>query len=856
MSITVTFRVPDSLLSTLAPGFGTPALPMAKLKSDLLSVLNAALSSEVEPVELSEDDESAPATRVNLSLPDSTAKPLARLALREKCSEGVICRRLAVAMSRRPSTANTLTEVACPAPLRSAIDLLNLKRSDHKLVSRPAQNQFYLNLDDSLMNDGRIGLCEAATGTGKTMSMLLAAKDRLQSAPTSRLVIAVPTVSVMRQFASEYRRLVDAGVEMPVLRHIVGRRAFVSPDEIREIIASGKGGAHCEQVAQWVESGGPAPDDVINHPWLLSTLESIAPDFPGGAAILSDDASEDDPGLIAYQSQFIRSENSLPEIMLVTHAMLAIDTRRRMSTRDEGVSELFEKVEAERKRAKALIEIGEKEGVEVDAKAAYAEYVELKGNMIDLQVDISRDSGKLPPWRYLMVDEAHLLENNYSNALSEYVSLVVFERHCVEFRALGGKLSKQKLDVIQTALRDISSVGKEIDQLWLDEKSGAARAVIDSLLEIVDTVSCLEKIPKKKGSHADEASVKLSVLRKKIVEQTQSIKFACETNGGGAALLKYSPVRQFPQLYVGRRKVTHYLEFTWATARSGAAVSATLYLPKGEGFTSWYQRKLLGISDARAKDYAPVASAWLYQQVEAVYTPPPAPFVPKFETEERLVLRPVSRSDNYPDKATADAAELKWMQDVARALCHIYDTAQGGVLVLMTSYDSVRLLKNLLSGDLISDQALICASTDESLMAQKSRYVAQSLAGERPLWLAVGGAWTGLDLSGKDCGVAPSQDYTLTDLVIPRVPFGMNHSITHASRMRDNAEVSWEVLDTMFRFKQGMGRLIRDDGLPPGSRRIWVLDNRMNDTRKNLDKCFYGIRAIISGYRNKTANLF
>ena len=156
-------------------------------------------------------------------------------------SEGVMCRRLLFATQRKGASASLVAQGPTPAPLAAFIERWNNTYPARTMAPRPAQNRFFNYLADSL-SANNIGLCEAATGTGKTVAMLLAARARLGTSPTTRLLIAVPTLALMRQFADTYREMAATGLEMPALRTVVGRREFVSPDEIHAIVRDGRAG--------------------------------------------------------------------------------------------------------------------------------------------------------------------------------------------------------------------------------------------------------------------------------------------------------------------------------------------------------------------------------------------------------------------------------------------------------------------------------------------------------------------------------------------------------------------------------------------------------------------------------------
>ncbi len=93
--------------------------------------------------------------------------------------------------------------------------------------------------------------------------------------------------------------------------------------------------------------------------------------------------------------------------------------------------------------------------------------------------------------------------------------------------------------------------------------------------------------------------------------------------------------------------------------------------------------------------------------------------------------------------------------------------------------------------------------------------------GHRPVWIATGGAWTGLDLS--DSGVSAVEDTLLTDLIVTATPFGMVRTSTHLSRVSRTGFIN-EKRAALMMLRQGLGRLIRREGLM--HRRLWFLDGR------------------------------
>lgn len=197
-------------------------------------------------------------------------------------------------------------------------------------------------------------------------------------------------------------------------------------------------------------------------------------------------------------------------------------------------------------------------------------------------------------------------------------------------------------------------------------------------------------------------------------------------------------------------------------------------------------------------------------------------------------------------KTEAEAEAARWCHQVANAIADIHADAIGGTLVLMTSYESVHRVAHQLIERM---DALVQANANTTLAQQRNLFIELSRAGKRPVWLALGGAWTGLDINGDHYGIKAEADNLLTDLIIPRIPFGINRSVTHQHRMGVMNGVPWDLLDATMRFKQGVGRLVRREGLQK-NRRIFVLDGRLNDHR--FASYLLPVRQVIDLYPNKT----
>lgn len=826
MALVVTFRLPEKICAALLPGKKGDVL-RSGVKDLLVQGIRAG-----NPLAETEVPINEPTERFNLSVSEEDGTKVRLLANELGVSPRQVCQGILMSMVTRGAAANETIN-----PEISKI-LLALTRAGIVVSQRAEQSRFYDYLNDAL-DSGVIGLCEAGTGTGKTLAMLSAAKRRLDSSPDKRLTIACPTIMLMEQFSRQHKVMITAGIAMPPLRVVVGRREFVSPAEVLRVAQSGKVDAEVdlEAVLRWLDAGGPAEDNHwADHAFLISSLLKIAPDFPVAAAIVPDTVEVDDPGLLSYLNQFrVSDEDPEGEIILCTHAMLAVDIRRRML--QVGRDDDYKKM---RKEINGLFVAIDSTDDKTERKDLSSLITASKAESLSYAAEISRDSGALPPFHYLMVDEAHLLEQGFSNALSNYVSLYSFWRELDEYRRAGGRISAKSVDYVGAQIKKLMTFADVAsgDMVPLDKNDALSMEASSVLKEACHAASVLNSI-KNNGGDA-----RLDRLKREL----KMLCVSSEKRSHTRAYIKFSPIRAFPQIFMGAPSVNHALSFLWASCRSAACVSATLYLPRGDGFSAAYQSELLAVPKDRQREYLPVVPEWLFNTVSGVYLPEN-----KIKANGRLWLRPPTRSDGLSESAR-QVADKDWLGDLAGAITRIHTDAAGGVLVLMTSHSSVEMLASILPSDI--RMALVVASPDTSLSVQRTRYLMHVHLGRKPVWLAVGGAWTGLDVGGHGPWgalfgeeLSPEEDNVLTDLVIARIPFGTNKSMTHMTRLERNSAVPWEALEATFRVKQGMGRPVRRDGLPP-NRRIFILDGRLNDPK--LAGYLSRITALTKGYAIKT----
>lgn len=716
---------------------------------------------------------------------------------------------------------------------------------------RDGQDQFYANLRTSF--DGKVGLCEASTGSGKTTAILSALCDQIRGSG-QRGLIATPAVALVRDFAIEHTRL---GADTLPLRIFFGMNEFVSKSDLLALLDDWQGDpAQHAAIHVWLRNNAPSLEVGITHHFLKHSLRIVSPDFPVEEVSLRDTEVDDDEGMVAYRGQF-SNENfhiGAEEILLCTHAMLAVDLRMRLasSSRDESLTDdrkqaflAWEPVKAAKNAvADAEKSLGklkadgsdafEAEETLATAKCVFEETLKKARSkqaiFDDKQQASTKDNGRLPVFKYLVIDEAHLLEQSFSNSLSNYVAIHQFMLHARSL-AQNGLFLKGAVADIESAYHVLKeAINKEdSDFIQVSKYSDAISFPLEKM--VAAGKRGLSKVSAKRMATLSTENVsQLSGFRNDL----DCIQQAATSIAGQLAYLNLSPQLAYPRLFVGKSSVESYLKFLWGSVTGAACVSATLYLPKDDDFSSWYMQTMLAIPMERNQDFPPVIPAWIRDTISAV-------IMPSCELVDGVVpLRPSSRGDRLSDEEK-EVSDRKWCEDVADRIGGIYRSAPGGCLVLLTSYSYVYKIKASLS--LMPDIApyLVCAQQGEgekrgvTLEEQRKKFLMLSAEGKKPVWLALGNAWTGINLSGGDplkdvCGIEiPADvDNVLTDLIIPRLPFGLNKTITHTHRTTNarTKKIPWERIEMLLRLRQGAGRLVRRFGVPQ-NRRIHILDGRL-----------------------------
>jgi ATP-dependent DNA helicase DinG len=288
------------------------------------------------------------------------------------------------------------------------------------------------------------------------------------------------------------------------------------------------------------------------------------------------------------------------------------------------------------------------------------------------------------------------------------------------------------------------------------------------------------------------------------------------------ARVTFSPKLRLPCVTVGPSFLRSYFESLWDRCQSACLLSATLYVCVKPGqFSSRFVRIKLCIPSDRALEAKPFVAPWIYNS--------PTLYSPDSDHAQAFA---------YPGESRASPGELEnWFTTIAHSISILAKEAAGGTLVLCNSYSDTEALGNRLNSLKVR---LIIQTRDDSVKALAAFFKADARTGKRPVWLATGPAWTGIDLRDELAENA-ADDRILTDLVITRTPMGRNRTAAHVARV-SRIGFEQELLDAAFTLRQGLGRLIRREHLT--DRRIWFLDGRIHTKRGT----FHKINALLRTY--------
>ncbi len=632
---------------------------------------------------------------------------------------------------------------------------------------RPLQMEFWMKLGMGLHLDKAV-MVEASTGVGKGRGIISAAVMCAKEGKRP-VVICAPTVKILSQlYLQEFLQNPTAktAAKKLSLAFLPGKQEFINEVRLKEYLLEHPSPA----VEKWVKDGGPvleanALNEVARHAgiklsWMTSDLRIVAEnELRADDFILSEEDKKADGIEGQEQLQKLVSYAKTADIVFCTHTMLAMMSMSFWAN-----------------------------------LPAILEYDIETGEKLNRPV--------------FLVDEAHLFEEAVASATSTELSLFSLAVRAEREVRKQGSSAQSTVSKLAKSARHLLGILQDINA---EDRTIVLRAGMHGREEnyneitnnmILDHLKNISKLLKKRGPVNNIFNIKDDR------EAVGDIIKGLET-GNNRVQISFSPQRRFPSMLAGKATVAPELGKIWAAATGGIGlVSATLWMPDWTGTERInYMREILCLPLDRLD--APASITWpeIYQA--------PTLYLPDKTIATGLI----------PPAADHNPTQLEtWCENQARIIARHTKDAAGGTLVLCTSYTQMQGMKEAMVQNGIAEDRIV--ENSGRLVGDQAKYTHLHSQGKKPVWLALGPAWTGVDLVQRDINGDPvpaDKDTLLTDLIITRLPIGMNRTITMETRMATNfRSIGYEA---MLRLKQGLGRLIRRAGLK--NRRILVLDGRL-----------------------------
>lgn len=640
-------------------------------------------------------------------------------------------------------------------------------------------------------------LAEAPTGAGKTLAYLALAAAAIEADPDHQVVIAVPTYALMRQIQAQVQLLREGLPAFPEAVQVLSMREYVDVGRLRELLndlAEDVPGA--EAAAAWLEAGGPSPVEDSPDRWLVSSLLELAPEFDVSEVVLDETRVADDEGYLAYAAQH---EPRRGRLVLCTHAKIAVDasTIQRLAKRNLRTERALNEVE----------DVPIKGSSFNDTLAPHADLVK----------------GFFPSMTHLIIDEAHLFEATVSNMCGRQLHL---RQVLQDIRALmqAGMLPR-------AAAEDAAQLCQALDR-EVRRGMGATGAPSAELEAVVGPLKALQLIIRSRQSGGRRISARLRQVRQRLVMATDLMEMAITSltnpqGGGIRATLRPAQHAAPPVIAIEAPNIGFMLDLYWRRVPIVVLCSGTLYVKssKSGGYSARLIAQQLRLPTARMQELPPIRAGWVTSPV-TVWRPSGAR-----RSDGSYFLMPASKGDHH---GTRQQLEHEHRVEAAAVVKREVMRHEGSALVLCTSFKDVEHMADLLADSLGPRLVVMRPGHLGSLRVIKTTFMQKLIAGERPILLATGAAWTGLDLDDPSLDADDPRGLRL--LFITRLPFGLVQSRTSRNLLAGGStttQVTTLVSEATLLLRQGLGRLIRRPGLAP-CRHAFILDARILAARDGV----------------------
>ncbi|KKI88758.1 hypothetical protein WQ54_30080 [Bacillus sp. SA1-12] len=473
----------------------------------------------------------------------------------------------------------------------------------------------------------------------------------------------------------------------------------------------------------------------------------------------------------------------------------------------------------------------------------------LKANIIItnhalLLSDLNREAKILPEYHEVIIDEAHHFHRVATEQLGirfSYLDVHSLITRLGYFHTKG--LIRSFTEVLKVVGEQTHPELQEIDSflLQLQEESHQLFSAIHSYV-----------LTRKKDSHLNRTSYKYDAGKEKnrkwdsILELANRVKFLMND----LINLMEKPLRVLDKVKADELSIKNKInleEFKRVISlfKEYKEYLGFLFFTKDEGFVTWFEIDAKGAKNAVAIYAQPLdvseflADEFFANKQSVVLTSATL----TINKSLSYMMEAVGLTDFYPKQLQLSApfrykdqvklfipSDMPIVNDVsvdeysealAANIGSVAQITDGKILVLFTSYEMLKKTYQLLKEDETLDEFIILGQGTGS--GSRSRLTKNFRQFEKAILLGTNSFWEGVDFPGEE----------LTALMIVRLPFASpDEPIIAAKCLKlekegKNPFYHYSLPEAILRFKQGFGRLIRNEG---DRGILFVLDNRIVST--------------------------
>ncbi|MBI5304081.1 MAG: DEAD/DEAH box helicase [Chloroflexi bacterium] len=478
--------------------------------------------------------------------------------------------------------------------------------------------------------------------------------------------------------------------------------------------------------------------------------------------------------------------------------------------------------------------------------------------------DMATENRVLPEYKYLVVDEAHHLETQATNALA-------FEASRASLEAMLRGLAHERgglLGGLAGALRNSDAppnIKREAQAIFTDvaqDIDRALRGVYEFFVALEQFINAQEQLPGESESSYDR-QLRLTATRR-AQPAWSAIEIAWDTFG--AMLLKvrdgldkiYNAWDDLDEFEIsGFPELQNELSFAMRRVSETRGAVESLITKSNANSIYWFNIKRndgdislhvapLYVGDLLQKNLFAGRAATILTSATLCVDKNFAHIKSRLGLGDLADELAVGSPFDYKQSAlifvptdVPEPAQPGYQKSVEASLVELFKATQGRALALFTSLSQLNTTYRAISRPLEEEGIVVLA---QNLDGSRRQVLETFKTQARTVLLGTRSFWEGVDVAGE----------ALSCLVIARLPFSVPSDPIFAARSEtfDDAFAQYAVPEAVLRFRQGFGRLIRtktDRGV------VVVLDKRV--LTKNYGRIFLESLPSVSLYRGPIAEL-